>query len=293
MQLRILPVVAATMLACACGEAGHDSGLAYRGMWAGMRAADLRAAASAAGIGAMECRPLAVPGLAADFLCFTPDSSASSVNVSAMVTSGDSTVPYLAVREALSRPGTGFDRLSSLWGRPDTTIESGRRWQRGRWVASADTSDGILTVWLSDTATSRLVALASARERFRAEGRDTLPYANDADAVIDSLRADSVGHAGPVLASSLSARPAVIHCEPVSPPAELADRTGFVILAYVVDTAGRVEPASVRVLQATHAGFAGPAMASVRSCQLRPGRADGHPVRALVQQRVSFKPSMK
>jgi hypothetical protein len=205
-----------------------------------------------------------------------------------MVQSADSMVSYLAIREFMTEPGTAYKALNRLWGAPDTTIETGRQWQRGRWTATADTGENILTIWISDTSTARLVALASQQAQLQAMGADTLPYTTDAVAVVERLRADSVGQPAPQLAGELTEKPAVIGCDRVSPPASLAGRSGTVLLAYVVDTLGRVEPNSVRVLEATHRGFAPPAAASVRSCRLTPGRKAGRAVRTLVQQRVTF-----
>ncbi len=236
----------------------------------------------------MECRPLTVVGLAADLLCYTPDSSASMVSVSAMVNSHDSVVPYVVVREGLTR-GLGLERLEENWGPPSDRLGTARRWVRGRWTASADTAASILTVWLSDTATARQVALATAAERYAAPGADTLPVTNDADAVLDSLLADSTG-GRPVPAADLDASPTVVGCTRVAPPENLAGSTGSVSLAYVVDSAGRVEAGNIRVLEATHGGLIAPAIATVRSCRLEPGTNDGRAVRTLVQQRVSFAP---
>lgn len=283
-----MPLVIGCLLLAGCGDRGSTDAFRFHGMAPGMNATDLRSAATGLGIGAMACSPFHIEGLAADLLCYTPDSTASTVNVSAMVQSADSMVSYLAIREFMTEPGTAYDALNRLWGAPDTTIETGRQWRRGRWTATADTGESILTIWISDTGTARLVALASQQAQMQAIGADTLPYTTDAVGVVELLRADSVGHPAPQLAAELTEKPTVLGCDRVSPPASLAGRTGSVLLAYVVDTLGRVEPNSVRVLEATYRGFAPPAAASVRSCRLTPGRKDGQAVRTLVQQRVTF-----
>jgi hypothetical protein len=285
---RLLPFAFGCLLLAGCGDRGRSDSFSFHGMTPGMNATDLRAAATGLGVGAMSCSPFHIEGVAADLLCFTPDSSASTVNVSAMVQSADSMVSYLAIREFMTEPGTAYDALTRLWGAPDTTIETGRQWQRGRWTATADTGENILTIWISDTTTAHLVALASQQAQLAAIGADTLPYTTDAVAVIEMLRADSVGHPAPQLAAELTERPTVLGCDRVPPPASLSGRSGSVLLAYVVDTLGRVEPNSVRVLEASQRGFAPPAAASVRSCRLTPGRKNGQAVRTLVQQRVSF-----
>lgn len=236
----------------------------------------------------MECRPLAVAGVPADLLCYTPDTTASLVNVSAMVNAHDSTVPYVVVREALMANPRGFDRLEELWGSPDTTVGTARRWRRGTWTASADTAIDILTVWLTDSLVDRQVAFAARDELLRKSGRDTMPVVNDEAAVLDSLLNDSTGGRRPLALDGLEAPPSVVSCNRVPPPAHLAGRPGAVTLAYIVDTLGQVEPANVRVLHASHGGLVPPAVATVQSCRLDPGRQGGRPVRTVVSQRISF-----
>lgn len=282
--------IALSLLLLACGERSTEP-FAYRGMNPGMDASNLRLAASGVGIGAMSCEPVSVEGLAADAFCFTPDSSAIAVSVSALVQSADGMVSYLAIQELMGGPARVYGGLKREWGAPDTAIGSARRWTRGRWMASADTAGNILTVWLADTMTARLVALETVRRQLAATGADTLPYAADAVGVLEALRADSAGRGAPALASELSERPRVIHCDQVAPPGAVAGRNGSVLVAYIVDTLGRVERNSIRVLEATHRGFAPAATASIASCTLTPGRRAGQAVRTLVQQRVSFTPA--
>ncbi len=272
-------------LTTACADRA-DRSYTYRGMSAGMTLQDLRVAAATAG--GIECRSLVVVGMPADLLCYSPDTSNSAIRIAAAVNSGDSTVPYVTIREALTAPQV-LDRLEREWGGPDTMVGSARRWTRGRWTAAADTAVDILTVWLSDTATDRHVALASARELIGGPA-DTVPIFNDGDAVLDSLLADSIGRAPPVAARDLAEKPVVRSCTAESPPEALAGVDGAVVVAYIVDTLGRVEPASVRIVQASHAGLIPAAIASVRSCRLEPGRRDGRPVRTALQQRVTFTP---
>lgn len=282
---RTAALILVALIAAACGERAGQP-YSYRGMTAGMTLPDLRVAAAASG--GVECRPLVVVGMPADLLCYTPDTAASALRIAAAVNSGDSTVPYLTIREALTAP-EALDRLERDWGRPDTAIGSARRWTEGSWTAAADTAVDILTIWLGDTVTDRHVALASARELMGGPA-DTVPVFNDDQAVLDSLLADSVGRTAPVAARDLTEKPVVRSCRAESPPEALAGRNGAVVVAYIVDTLGRVEPASVRIVQASHAGLIPPAIASVRTCRLEPGRRDGRPVRTALQQRVTFTP---
>jgi len=272
-------------LTTACADRA-DRSYTHRGMSAGMTLQDLRVAAASAG--GIECRSLVVVGMPADLLCYSPDTSNSAIRIAAAVNSGDSTVPYVTIREALTAPEV-LDRLEREWGEPDTMVGSARRWTRGRWTAAADTAVDILTIWLSDTTTDRHVALASARELIGGPA-DTVRVFNDDDAVLDSLLADSIGRAPPVAARDLAEKPVVRSCSAESPPEGLAGVDGAVVVAYIVDTLGRVEPASVRIVQASHAGLIPAAIASVRSCRLEPGRREGRAVRTALQQRVTFTP---
>lgn len=282
----VLLVLALTAVACADQADRTDRSFGYRGMTAGMTLQDLRIAAAPAG--GIDCRPLVAVGMPADLLCYSPDTSGSPLRIAAAVNSGDSTVPYVTIREALTAQQV-LDRLEREWGEPDTSVGSARRWSRGRWTAAADTAVDILTVWLSDTTTDRLVAMASARELIGGPA-DTVPVFNDDEAVLDSLLADSIGRMAPIAARELSEKPAVRSCTAESPPGALAGVNGAVVVAYIVDTLGRVEPASVRIVQASHAGLIPAAIASVRSCRLVPGRREGRPVRTALQQRVTFTP---
>jgi hypothetical protein len=285
---RLLPTLLSALLVAACGDRA-DRPFAFRGMAPGMSFESFRTAAASAGSDTIECRPFAVPALSVDRLCVSPDSIVSMVRVAGAVDPAGGSVPYIVVREAITSPGA-LDRLAREWGRPDTSIGTGRRWTRGQWMANADTAADILTVWLSDTSTEARVAVATARDLRIQSGADTLPYFNDEAAVIDSLRADSAGRPGPALTTMLSRRPAMIGCTESPAPPHLASVTGAVFIAYVVDTAGRVEPENVRVLQASHVGLVDPAIATIRSCILRPGERAGRPVRVVISQRVTFRP---
>jgi TonB family protein len=66
---------------------------------------------------------------------------------------------------------------------------------------------------------------------------------------------------------------------------------GKVSLQFVVNTDGRVDPGSVKVVSTTHKAFEDPARQVIVSpaCQYKAGTSRGKPVRVLVQQAVSFK----
>ena len=68
-----------------------------------------------------------------------------------------------------------------------------------------------------------------------------------------------------------------------------APPAGRVVLQFVVDTAGAVEPATVRVREATHPAFAAAARAAVAQWRFRPATlAPGCPVKFLVTAPFDF-----
>ena len=63
---------------------------------------------------------------------------------------------------------------------------------------------------------------------------------------------------------------------------------GRVMFEFVIDTLGRAERNSLRVVNTAHDLFVAPAREAVFSCRFRPGRIQGRAVRVRVQQPVSF-----
>ena len=63
---------------------------------------------------------------------------------------------------------------------------------------------------------------------------------------------------------------------------------GSVLVEAIIDTAGRAEPGSVRVVHSTHPAFDKPAMDVVAGSVYRPGRMRGGVVRVLVNVPVNF-----
>ncbi len=85
--------------------------------------------------------------------------------------------------------------------------------------------------------------------------------------------------------------PQRISCPTLEYPRELhqAGITGSVLLRFVVDTMGRVEPSSVEVLSSTHKAFEEAATTMIRGCRFRPGRVRGWAVRTLVPMPINFR----
>ena len=93
-----------------------------------------------------------------------------------------------------------------------------------------------------------------------------------------------------MIESILDEPPEVLSTPPVRYPPLLRDAgiEGSVVLEFVVDTTGRVEPATIRIISSTQALFEAPAREAVMNSLYRAGRWRGSPVRALVLERVAF-----
>jgi periplasmic protein TonB len=111
---------------------------------------------------------------------------------------------------------------------------------------------------------------------------------------------DSAGafRPGPQAGAVYPARTAEDAPELISHPAvrypELLRQAGIegrVVLEAVIDTAGRVERGSLRVLSSSNPLFDAPAREVVGGSRYRPGRVDGRPVRVRVTVPVAFQVS--
>jgi TonB family protein len=69
--------------------------------------------------------------------------------------------------------------------------------------------------------------------------------------------------------------------------------TGKVVIQFVVDTLGQVEPASLKVLSSTHEAFASSAREGILTARFSPAQYGGHSVRQLSRMPVSFATEMK
>jgi protein TonB len=78
-------------------------------------------------------------------------------------------------------------------------------------------------------------------------------------------------------------------CEPQFPAVmKAAGINGKVIMQFVVNTDGRVDQGSMKIMSSTHKAFEDPAKQAMFKCPFKPGRSRGSPVRVLVQQAISF-----
>ncbi len=86
-----------------------------------------------------------------------------------------------------------------------------------------------------------------------------------------------------------AARPLGRQREPRYPDVLRAQRVeGRVVVAYVVDSLGRVEPNSIKVVESAHALFEPAVRQAVLATRFKPAEWRGHTVRQLVQQAFVF-----
>jgi TonB family protein len=88
-----------------------------------------------------------------------------------------------------------------------------------------------------------------------------------------------------------SFEPAVLISQPTPrypPVLQQIGLSGRVVLQFIVDTTGRVELASIHVMESTNQGFEVPARESVAAAVFHPARLGPRPVRQLAQQGVRF-----
>jgi protein TonB len=79
-------------------------------------------------------------------------------------------------------------------------------------------------------------------------------------------------------------------CSPKYPPVmQSAGIPGKVVMQFVVNTDGKVDQGSFKVMSSTHKAFEEPAREAMFKCPFKPGKSRGQPVRVLVQQALSFK----
>ena len=67
-----------------------------------------------------------------------------------------------------------------------------------------------------------------------------------------------------------------------------AGLSGTVMVEFVIDTVGQVEPLSIRVVESTHPGFENAARAAGLGAKFQPAHLGTHAVRQLTRQRVRF-----
>ncbi len=93
------------------------------------------------------------------------------------------------------------------------------------------------------------------------------------------------------LESNVQERPEILSGPRLQYP-DLLRQTGVqgrVVVQFIVDTLGRAEPASVKVIESTHRAFDQSAKSYILRAMFRPRRNQGRPVRVLMNVPVDFK----
>jgi TonB family protein len=102
---------------------------------------------------------------------------------------------------------------------------------------------------------------------------------------------DGADHDAALSESTLDERPVFLSGPPLQYPGLLrqAGIQGRVLVRAVIDTTGRAEPASVRVVESPHPGFDQAAKNLVLQARFRQGRVRGRAVRVLIEFPVEFR----
>lgn len=78
--------------------------------------------------------------------------------------------------------------------------------------------------------------------------------------------------------------------QPRYPPAlRLASIEGRVLVEFVIDTTGLIDPGSLRIVERTHQGFEAAALEALERSMFRPARVAGRPVRQRTLQSIAFR----
>jgi protein TonB len=117
--------------------------------------------------------------------------------------------------------------------------------------------------------------------------------------VADGVVGGVVGGTGPVALDAIyeattdvaGFEPAVVLSQPMPQyPAALASVgvEGRVLVQFVIDTTGKVEPASINIVDSTHPAFESVARRAISGSNFRPAHLSSVPVRQLTRQSVRF-----
>jgi hypothetical protein len=94
----------------------------------------------------------------------------------------------------------------------------------------------------------------------------------------------------PAASGAVDAQPVLVSHPLIRFPPEMAQlgAAGTVVVEAMLDTAGHIEAASLRVAQSANPGFNGEARRLVLGSVYRPARVGGRPVRTLIRQAITF-----
>src|SRR6266480_1661206 len=123
-------------------------------------------------------------------------------------------------------------------------------------------------------------------------GIDLAPFLRRlADSVRQGRRGGVIGRmAAPMALAPVDEQPTVVSHPPIRYPPEMRtlDASGTVIVEATLEATGRVEPASIRLVQSANPGFNDEVRRIVRAALYRPAKARGRPVRVVIRQALTF-----
>src|SRR5256886_15931801 len=96
--------------------------------------------------------------------------------------------------------------------------------------------------------------------------------------------------AAPMALAPVDEQPTVVSHPPIRYPPEMRTlgASGTVIVEATLEATGRVEPASIRIVQSANPGFNDEVRRIVRAALYRPAKARGNPVRVVIRQALTF-----
>jgi TonB family protein len=184
--------------------------------------------------------------------------------------------------------------------RVDTLLEKGfRRAKRFR-TTVRDSRGRLYAIWLTDYRGTPITVVFSwqpatgdcqSEVAYSDDTFDTLMLLHSVRSTRDdprNLYATDSTRGLPILDGGV--RPRVLQFpEPqYPPPLQTRGIGGRVVLDFVVDTTGLVEPTSIQVVASSHLLFEPVALGAARGAVFSPGQVDGRPVRVLVRQTIIF-----
>jgi outer membrane biosynthesis protein TonB len=143
-------------------------------------------------------------------------------------------------------------------------------------TVNAIRSWSVALLLLGSAASAPLNAQRAAPPELLSCSADRSPVYGVGDSVADSLRVDQP----PAPLSGI--RPAY--------PAELrqSPEDGFVLVEFVVETSGRIDLCSFKVIEASNSAFVPTTREALLPIRFKPGVKGGHPVRTRVREKVSY-----
>lgn len=151
-----------------------------------------------------------------------------------------------------------------------------------RWEAIGGALDGgALLMGSGDGVVGQVAASGTARPGARSFARGELPFEPPARLIDTTFTVYEVD----MTVERVEGSPAPVY------PSDLAEAGvgGLVRATYVVDTAGRVDTTTIRIISSDHPGFTASVQTALGEMRFRPAKRHGKPVRQLIEQQFRFQ----